>query len=757
MPANTDANLPGRTLNPSLLILPLTGLALLGWALAAPGLTLTLAPAALAALQGGTLVAALLCALLALGGGAIATAYWPGLMALCAGLLGLAPWLAPATATTTTTAAITTTATWSGMLHGVVLASAALLCWLRPQQPDPAPGRLAGGILLAVVVAGLTLLLQVTCIPLSATLHGITTQVAALLLCAGLVALTLSRRHNPGRIDLGLQLCLLLNLGAQWGFPPDSAEFLLLQLLAWLALFAGLCPGSRETAEEQQRISQKVLMSLMADFQQAREEEAQAKQFAESIIENIPLMLFVKDAAELRFQRINKYGETLLGQNRDELIGKNDYSFFPGEQADFFTATDRAVLAGNDIVDIAEERITTGAGVRWLHTRKIPLRNSRGQPQFLLGISEDITARRELEQRITSLFEAAPNGLVLVNRDDRIVLANASACRLFGYDAAELIASHITLLIPARGHSDHAEHTRSYWSKPEARKMSGRPDLVALHRDGHEIPVEIALQPLPWLDQQHVLASITDVTERQRFISELEQASRYKSLFLANVSHELRTPMNSIIGFTEKVLKTADYLTPRHRDALETVQRNAHHLLSLISDILDLSKIEAGRMDVDHDAVDLLQFLEQARTDFTQMAKAKGLAFALVQPPMLPVLHTDRGKLVQICNNLLSNAVKYTERGTVTLQVETLEHDEIGAAVALHFRDTGIGIHPDDQQKLFKEFGRAQEAREKRIQGTGLGLLITAQLVALLGGRISFDSVHGEGSTFSVILPAPTA
>src|SRR3990167_6542319 len=179
MPANTDANLPGRTLNPSLLILPLTGLALLGWALAAPGLTLTLAPAALAALQGGTLVAALLCALLALGGGSATTAYWPGLMALCAGLLGLAPWLATPTATTTTTAG-----DWSGMLHGVVLASAALLCWLRPQQPNPAPGRLVGGILLAVVVAGLTLLLQVTGIPLSATLHGIATQAAALLLCS---------------------------------------------------------------------------------------------------------------------------------------------------------------------------------------------------------------------------------------------------------------------------------------------------------------------------------------------------------------------------------------------------------------------------------------------------------------------------------------------------------------------------------------------------------------------------------------------
>ncbi|HVK98538.1 MAG TPA: PAS domain-containing protein [Dongiaceae bacterium] len=734
MLANTVSNLTGRNTALALWILPLTGLALLAWMLLGPELALS-APVQ-TALRAGALATALLCAPLAWSRGLDTVHIWPGLMALGWSLLALVPWLVPGTGSD-----------WTPLLQGMLLVVAALFSWRdRVRPPAPASRRFGQGILAILAIVGGGVLLEASPLALPGSLLDICMATVALLLSGGLLGLTPTLRRRPGRSSLALLLCLLLHLGALASFDTSTSTTLTLQLLAWLVLFAGLCPTPGSQVDEQERISQKVLVGLMADFQKAREEEAQAKQFAESIIENLPLMLFVKDAAELRFQRINKYGEFLLSQNRDQLIGKNDYDFFPPDQADFFTATDRAVLAGNDIVDIAEECVTTGAGERWLHTRKIPLRNSRGQPQFLLGISEDITAQRELELRFTSLFDAAPNGLVLLDRDDRIVLANASACALFGYRNEELIGSPITRLIPTRDHDIHTETQR----------MAGRPNLAGLHRDGHDIPVEIALQPLPWLGQQHVLASITDVTERQRFISEIEQASRYKSQFLANMSHELRTPMNSIIGFTEKVLKSAQYLTPRHRDALETVQRNAHHLLDLISDVLDLSKIEAGRMDVELKTLDLRPLLEQTRDEFALVAKKKGLALELVMPPGALMIRTDRGKLVQICNNLLSNAVKYTERGTVTLRVEPQVTD-IGAAVILHFQDTGLGIQPDDQQKLFKEFARAREAREKRIQGTGLGLLITAQLAALLGGSINMSSQHGQGSTFSVILPATVA
>jgi len=234
----------------------------------------------------------------------------------------------------------------------------------------------------------------------------------------------------------------------------------------------------------------------------------------------------------------------------------------------------------------------------------------------------------------------------------------------------------------------------------------------------------------------------------------VEQTSRYKTLFLANMSHELRTPMNSIIGFTEKVLKSANStLDERQQDALQTVQRNAHHLLRLINDVLDLSRIEAGRMDIEQEEVDLCQQLNLLRTEFTQLAKSKGLLFQLVLPAEPILLHTDHRKLIQICHNLMSNAVKYTEQGSIELNVSIVQHPELQRSVCLQFIDSGLGISADDQKKLFKEFGRAAEAKRLNIPGTGLGLLITAQLVSLLGGRINVESIHGEGSTFRVLLP----
>jgi signal transduction histidine kinase len=212
--------------------------------------------------------------------------------------------------------------------------------------------------------------------------------------------------------------------------------------------------------------------------------------------------------------------------------------------------------------------------------------------------------------------------------------------------------------------------------------------------------------------------------------------------------------MNSIIGFTEKVLRSSqDRLTARELDALATVKRSAHHLLGLINDILDLSKIEAGKMEVEREEVDLRLFIELERTQYTQLAKSAGLDFHLHLPATPLQLHTDRRRLLQILNNLISNAVKYTEQGEVSVSVQQEIHADLGPVVAIHVQDTGLGIRPEDQQRLFREFGRAAEVRQKNIQGTGLGLLISAQLVALLGGRISVHSEHGKGSRFSVFFP----
>lgn len=609
------------------------------------------------------------------------------------------------------------------------------------------------------------------------------------------VALVIKLNRQRPRSDgyrQGIMLYMLLALCIQFGFIVFSHDMLdaffrdslILRLVSLLVLFGALLLWAQQRLREQaecnaalqglldaknseqhqtdhevltdhhQQVSRKVLLSLMEDFHRAREQEAEAKQFAESIIENMPMMVIVKDAQELRFQRVNKAVEKLLGLPRSHVLNKTDYDIFTRSEADHFTAVDRKVLRGDVVVDIGEEAVSTPYGTRWLHTRKIPVKNARGKPLYILGLSEDITERRELEQRFTLLFEVAPNGLMLVRQDNHIVLVNKACCDVFGYSREELLHQTLDKLVPVERRSEHGYKMHDYWADPTPRKMGTISNLAGIHKDGHRIPLDIALQPLPWQGELYVLAAITDITERQRFIEQLEQTSRYKTIFLANMSHELRTPMNSIIGFTEKVIKTGkNTLDERQQDALQTVRRNAHHLLHLINDVLDLSRIEAGRMDIVKQEVDLCQQLNLLRTEFTQLAKSKGLQFQLVLPEEPILLHTDHRKLIQICHNLISNAVKYTERGSVILTASIVHHAELQRSVCLQFRDTGLGISEEDQKKLFKEFGRAAEVKQLNIPGTGLGLLITAQLVSLLGGRISVESVHGEGSTFTVLLP----
>ena len=658
--------------------------------------------------------------------------------------------------------------------------------------PQRIPGAFTALVLVSLIAAGVLFLPIDYPVQADWSLTRPMEYLPGLLFFVALVIKLNRQRPQSDGYRQGVMLYFLLALCIQFGFVAFSNDMLdaffrdslILRLVSLLVLFGALLLWAQQRLHEQaeanavlqrsldtktieqrrtdndtltenhQQVSRKVLLSLMEDFHRAREQEAEAKQFAESIIENMPMMIFVKDAQDLRFQRINKAAEKLLGMPRKQFLNKTDYEVFTRSEADHFTTVDRKVLSGDTVVDIGEESVNTPLGTRWLHTRKIPVKNARGKPLYLLGISEDITERRELEQRFTLLFEVAPNGLMLVRQDNHIVLVNKACCDVFGYSREELLNQTLDKLLPTDRSSEHGRMMHNYWVDPAPRKMGTVPNLAGTHKDGHRIPLDIALQPLPWQGELYVLAAITDITERQRFIEQLEQTSRYKSLFLANMSHELRTPMNSIIGFTEKVLKSANStLDERQQDALLTVRRNAHHLLRLINDVLDLSRIEAGRMDIEQEEVDLCQQLNLLRTEFTQLAKSKGLLFQLVLPAEPILLHTDHRKLIQICHNLMSNAVKYTEQGSVKLTVSIVQHPELQRCVCLQFSDTGLGISVEDQHKLFKEFGRAAEAKQLNIPGTGLGLLITAQLVSLLGGRISFESVHGKGSTFTVLLP----
>ena len=251
-------------------------------------------------------------------------------------------------------------------------------------------------------------------------------------------------------------------------------------------------------------------------------------------------------------------------------------------------------------------------------------------------------------------------------------------------------------------------------------------------------------------------AQQAEVTRQKRQSQELakakeaaDAASKAKSEFLANMSHELRTPLNGVLGYAQ-ILKRTPNLTPRQTKGLEIIEQSGQHLLTLINDILDLAKIEARKLELNPSEINLFRCLCTVVDIVRMRAIDKDLLFDYISDSTLPkIIQTDEKRLRQILLNLLSNAIKFTDRGRVTFTVKQIDHSAELKKVTLHFavRDTGVGIRPEELAKIFQPFEQVGE-KERRAEGTGLGLTITRQLVELMGGQLQVDSQWGEGSTF---------
>ena len=237
--------------------------------------------------------------------------------------------------------------------------------------------------------------------------------------------------------------------------------------------------------------------------------------------------------------------------------------------------------------------------------------------------------------------------------------------------------------------------------------------------------------------------------ENVRLFNQLQVASRHKSEFLANMSHELRTPLNAIIGFTRIVMRRSqEKLEPQQYDNLEKILASGQHLLALINSILDLSKIEAGRVEVNAGEVALPAVLEQCVRTVEPLVKPDAVHLVKEYDAALPSMYVDEEKLRQIVINLLSNAAKFTERGSVRLRAQASN-----GSVAIAVSDTGIGIPPDKLDVIFEEFEQADASSTRVYGGTGLGLAIARRLARLMGGDVTAESVLGSGSTFRLTLP----
>jgi len=398
---------------------------------------------------------------------------------------------------------------------------------------------------------------------------------------------------------------------------------------------------ARETAIKELHA---IKANLENEVRARTEEFRKAQAFASSIIENIPDMIFVKEAKELRFVQFNKAGEELVGYPRSEMIGKNDYDFFPKPQADFFTSRDRAVLESGTLLDIPEEPLLSKKrGERILHTKKIPIHDQHGQPEYLLGISEDITDKKRAEK-------------------DRLQLIQEQATR-----------------------------------------------------------------------------------------AGLENAVLLRDEFISIAAHELKTPLTSLAMQIELVNQLADRgnlaVFPREKmtELLQSARQQVKHFSDLITDLLDTSRINSGRMTLKLAQTDLNQLTRNVIRRLELQLVNVGCSVRLIDGgPAIGVWDSQR--IEQVIVNLLTNAMKYGAGKPIDVQIRADSSNAI-----LIVRDYGIGIRREDQTRIFNRFERAVAKQE--FSGLGLGLYIVRQILQAHGGTIRVESELGRGSTFIVNLP----
>lgn len=394
-----------------------------------------------------------------------------------------------------------------------------------------------------------------------------------------------------------------------------------------------------------------------------------------------------------------------------------------------------------------------------------------GQSVRLVVLKLDITQHvyqrqvQSLEIKYRGLLEAAPDALVIVNRDGRIVLINSQTERLFGYQRGELLIQPIERLVPARFHSVHPGHRNRYFLDPHARPMGAGVDLFARRRDGTEFPAEISLSPIEFEGGHLAMAAVRDISDRknqeevrrrdlQEMNHRIQEANRLKSEFLANMSHELRTPLNAILGFTEVLIDgKAGEINEIQKEFLGDILTSSRHLLQLINDVLDLSRVEAGKMEFQPRRIVPEELLRELLSSLGALIGQNRLAVAFDIDPQLGSLFLDPSRLRQILYNLLSNAIKFTpEGGRIGVRWFGVGSSEFQIEV----EDTGIGISEEDLSTLFVEFHQLDQGPTKKYQGTGLGLALTRRLVEAQGGRVGASSEPGKGSCFFVVLPRET-
>ena len=506
----------------------------------------------------------------------------------------------------------------------------------------------------------------------------------------------------------------------------------------------------------------------LADSLEIRQELRRAQEQYQGLVESARDLVWQVDK-EGRWTFLNAAANEIYGAPPEDLLGmvafdRAEANYLQQDHAAFGRA-----FKGAELVDHETVHKTLAGEARYLSFSARPLRDPSGEIRGAQGTARDVTDRVEAREALKEV--ASKNSLVrsLINGTEDMIFykdgervyqgCNTRFANFIGRPEKEIVGrtdEELVGLTRAEAYRKSDMEALASWDPIKFEEW-------IVDHDGHRRLWETVKTVFRQVggDTPGILGVVRDVTERKeaeermRELAErAERATRMKSAFLANMSHEIRTPMNGVLGMTEILLDTG--LTPEQRQSLQIIRSSGESLLAVLNDILDISKIEAGHLELEEVSFDLNEEILGAVTLFSHAAVGRGSELKVDLRPEVPRgVRGDPTRLRQVLSNLVGNAVKFTQDGEILVSVALEGDDEDPAKIRFLVRDTGVGIAQDKQQAIFQEFTQADSSTTREYGGTGLGLTISRHLVSLMGGELELESVEGEGSDFFFTLSFP--
>jgi PAS domain S-box-containing protein len=485
------------------------------------------------------------------------------------------------------------------------------------------------------------------------------------------------------------------------------------------------------------------------------------------VVDNASESILVAQDGKMVFA--NTRTSEIIGYPREELLGRTFIDFVHPDDRALVADNYIKRIAGENLPDLYEFRIV-GRGGKTLYMEISAVRiDWKGRPatlNFLADVSgrrqaED--ALRESEKRLRSITGAAKDAIIMVDDSGLVTFWNPAAEVMSGYAAKDALGRKLhEFLAPERFRAAHVNAFPHFQKTGEGAAVGKTVELVAVRRDGAEIPVELSMSAMPIKGKWHAVGIMRDITERKEVETELAQKAielielnDVKNQLLGMAAHDLRNPLSVVSTASSFLLEDAGRLLPeaKRTDFLRRINSSSEFMLRMIDDLLDVAKIEAGKLDLEFEDGDLCGLIEENLTMNRTLAEKKSIRLDFVPERGLPLFRFDRGKVEQVLNNLVSNALKFSEPGTAV----TVQTSRVNGTVVVSVRDQGQGIPAEELNKLFKPFSKTSVRGTAGEKSTGLGLAICRKIVQGHHGRIWAESEVGKGSVFSFSLPVPVA